>query len=138
MHWADLAGRLAVAALLAFSGYIHLDLYRTGYRVIPKVGTMFLVQESASFAVAFLLLISGSFVLRLGAAGLAGGALVGFWLSRTVGVFGFTERGLNPSPDALNSILAEVGVLVILAVMFAPVAIRWLRHRAATSTPTIV
>ncbi|MCK9925132.1 hypothetical protein MXD61_25230 [Frankia sp. AgPm24] len=134
---ADQVGRLAAAALLAISGYIHFDLYRDGYRVIPRIGTMFLIQESGSFAVALLLIISGSFVLRLAAAGLAGGALVGFVLSRTVGVFGFTERGLNPAPDALNSVLAEVGVLVILTALLVPAALRWRRHRIATAAASL-
>ncbi|MCL9760022.1 hypothetical protein [Frankia sp. AiPa1] len=129
-QWADLAGRLGIAALLAASGYIHLDLYRTGYRVIPKVGTMFLLQESGSFAVAFLLLLSGSLMLRLAAAGLAGGALVGFVLSRTVGVFGFAEHGLNPAPDALESILTEAGVLVLVA---ATLLLFLLRSRRQTT-----
>ena len=35
----QLALRLTGAALLAATGAIHLDLYLTGYRHIPKVGS---------------------------------------------------------------------------------------------------
>jgi hypothetical protein len=117
--WAVRAVDVAAAGLLVVSGYVHLDLYRHGYRAIHDVGVAFAVQAAGSFAVAALLLVSlvvaGSPVLRLGAAALAAGALVGFVLSRTVGVFGFEERGLQPSPQALVSVLAEAAVLVLLA-----------------------
>ena len=106
--------RIGVAAALAVTGYVHADLYRHGYRGIRFVGPGFLLLSAGCFAVAALLLIGWPVVLRLGAAALAGGALVGFAASRTVGVFGFTERGLQPAPQALLSLLAEVAVLALL------------------------
>jgi hypothetical protein len=115
--------RIGAALLLGFSGCLHAELYIHGYRVIPEIGPTFLLQASGSFAVAVLLLGSGRAIPRLGAAALAGGALVGFVLSRTVGVFGFIERGFNPAPEALFSVLAEVGTLVLLAI---PLALRGL------------
>ncbi|SNQ47383.1 conserved membrane hypothetical protein [Frankia canadensis] len=124
----ELAGRIVAVALLTASGYIHLDLYSDGYRVIPKVGDMFLLQESGAFAVSALLLLRATPLLRLAAAGLAAGALIGFVLSRTVGVFDFTERGLQPSPDALLSVLTEVALLLVLA---TPLAARALRRSSA-------
>ncbi len=54
--------------------------------------------------------------MRLAAAGLAAGALFGFVASRTVGIDGFLERGLNPAPQALLSVLLEVAVLLLLGV----------------------
>jgi hypothetical protein len=108
--------RIGVAAALAVTGYVHADLYRHGYRVIHVVGPGFLLLAAGCFALAVLLLIGWPVVLRLGAAALAGGALVGFAASRTVGVFGFTERGLQPAPQALLSLVAEVAVLALLVV----------------------
>jgi hypothetical protein len=112
--------RIAAAACLAVTGYVHADLYIHGYRVIPFIGPAFLVQASGSFAVALLLIVGGAvtdepLALRLAAAALAAGALAGFVASRTVGVFGFVERGLQPYPQALLSVLAEAGVLLLLA-----------------------
>jgi hypothetical protein len=130
----DLAGRAAATALLTASGYIHLDLYLNGYRVIPKVGTLFLIQANGSFAVALLLLLTGSFVPRLAAAGLSAGALFGFVLSRTVGVFGFTERGLQPDPQALASILVEAALLIVLAVSLVPLVIQAMGRRSPATT----
>jgi hypothetical protein len=44
--------------------------------------------------------------------GLAGGALVG-----TVGVLGFVEGGFQPAPQAPVSVLTEVAILGLLAVL---------------------
>lgn len=107
--------RVLTAVATAVTGYVHADLYlNNGYRVIHVVGPGFLLLSSGAFAVAALLLISGSPVLRLGAAGVAAGALGGFVMSRTVGVFGFTERGLQPAPQALISLISELGALALL------------------------
>lgn len=114
--------RVAAAATLATSGYIHAQLYVTGYRFIHVVGVLFLLQASASFALAALLLAGGPIYLRLAAAGAAAGALGGFAASRTVGVFGFTERGWQPSPQSLLSVLVEVATLFLLAPAFIEVA----------------
>jgi hypothetical protein len=110
--------RIATAVCLAVSGVLHAQLYLHGYRVIPVIGPSFLLQASGSVAVAVLLLVAGPAILRLGAAGLAAGALFGFAASRTVGLFGFVERGFDPAPQALLSLLAEVAVLLLLAVPY--------------------
>src|ERR1700685_4736734 len=61
----------AGAALLVASGAIHLDLYLTGYRTIPTIGWLFLLQVIAAFALALAVLtIPGRLVIpsRLAAA----------------------------------------------------------------------
>jgi hypothetical protein len=107
--------RVGVVAALMVTGYLHADLYIHGYRVIPEVGFSFLVLASGCFAVGLLLLVGRSVIMQLAAAALAAGALAGFVASRTVGIFGFVERGLQPAPQALLSVLAEIGALVLLA-----------------------
>lgn len=103
------------ALATAVTGYVHANLYVDGgYRVIPTIGPAFLLLSSGAFAVAALLLIGSSPVLRLGAAAVAAGALGGFVMSRTAGVFGFTERGLQPAPQALVSLISELGALGLL------------------------
>lgn len=127
----DIALRVATGAALTTSGYIHAQLYVTGYRFIHVVGVLFLLQAGASFALAALLLIGGPLWIRLGAAGAAAGALGGFAASRTVGVFGFTERGWEPSPQSLISVLVEVAALLLLAPSLLELA-RWLRVEGRT------
>lgn len=110
--------RVLIAAALATSGYIHAQLYVSGYRFIHVVGVLFLLQASASFALAALVLVGGPVYVRIGAAGAAAGALGGFVASRTVGVFGFIERGWQPSPQSLLSVLVEVAALLLLVPTF--------------------
>jgi hypothetical protein len=116
MKLTDIGLRVAIAAALAVSGISHAYLYIHGYRHIPNIGTAFLLQASVSVAVAVLLVLGGPGWLRWAAAALAGGSLVAFALSRTVGVLGFTERGWQPSPHAAISAVAEVLTVVLWAV----------------------
>jgi hypothetical protein len=107
MTFAGVATRIGIAVTLAVSGISHAYLYIHGYQHIPMIGTSFIVQASVSFALAALVLLGGPAWLRWAAAMLAGGSLVAFALSRTVGLFGFSEQGWQPSPHALVSVVAE-------------------------------
>ncbi|HZU48133.1 MAG TPA: hypothetical protein VFA16_12920 [Mycobacterium sp.] len=111
-----LALRSSLAASLAVGGFIHALLYVHGYRHIPAIGTAFLIQASVAFAVALLILVGGPAWLRWAAAAVAGGALVAFILSRTIGIFGFSERGWQPAPHAAISVTAELLTVVLAAV----------------------
>ncbi|OBK34340.1 hypothetical protein A5658_11255 [Mycobacterium sp. 1245111.1] len=108
--------RLAMALAVATSGISHAYLYVHGYQHIPMIGPAFLVQAGVSFALALLILIGGPGWLQWAAAGLAGGALVAFALSRTVGLFGFSETGWEPAPHAAISVIAEVLTVALWAV----------------------
>src|SRR5260370_18839808 len=86
----------------------HANLYIDGgYRTIPTIGPRFLLLSSGSFALAALLLAGGPLVLRLGAVGVAAGALGGFIMSRTVGVAGFVAPGVQPAPPAPSTPVPE-------------------------------
>ena len=120
--------RLGLAAALAVSAYSHAYLYIHGYQHIPMIGTAFLVQASVSLSLALLIVAGGPWWLEWGAAAMAGGSLVAFILSRTVGLFGFTERGWDPSPHAALTVVAEALCVLLWAVAF----VRWpLPRRAA-------
>jgi hypothetical protein len=112
----SLLARIGAAGCLAASGMLHAQLYLHGYRTIPGIGPAFLLQASGSLAVALLLTLNSTIVLRLAAAALAAGALLGFIASRTIGVAGFVEYGLQPAPQALISLLVETAALALLAV----------------------
>ncbi|GGN65126.1 hypothetical protein GCM10011579_035310 [Streptomyces albiflavescens] len=121
--------RSATAATLAAGGYIHAQLYVDEYRFVHIIGPLFLLQAAASFALATLLLVgTPPLLLTAAAAGVALGALGGFTASRTVGVFGFAEHGLQPAPQAVLSLLAETGTVLLLAI-WQMTLIR--QHRAA-------
>ena len=92
--------RVAGAGLLAATGAIHLDLYLTGYRTIPVIGWLFLLQVIAAFALAIFVLVTGvlvarngtsSWIVALAGAGFAASVLGGYLLSVWIGLFGFKE-----------------------------------------------
>jgi hypothetical protein len=114
MNIANLVLRIVLSASLAVSGAVHAYLYIHGYRDIPAVGPGFLVQGSVFCALALLILAGGPAWLQLVAAIGAAGSLVAFTLSRTVGLFGFTETGWQPSPYAAITVIAEVLTLLLV------------------------
>jgi predicted lipoprotein with Yx(FWY)xxD motif len=85
--WLGIVG----AALLVASGAIHLDLYVTGYRTIPTIGPLFLLQVIAAFVLAAAILVTGNWLIAALGAGFAVSVLGGYLLSLWVGLFGFTE-----------------------------------------------
>lgn len=113
---ARLALRFGIAATLGVSGVIHAYLYIDGgYRHIPTVGPGFLIQASIFCALAVLIVVGAPEWFSWAGAVLSAGALIAFLLSRSVGLFGFTERGWNPSPYAAVSVIAEALTVAIVA-----------------------
>jgi hypothetical protein len=119
-----LATRVGISASLAVSGVVHAYLYIDGYRDIPTVGQAFLLQGSAFCALAVLILCGGPAWLRLAAAAGAAASLVAFALSRTVGLFGFTETGWQPTPYAMLAVVAEVATVLLVAATAVQAAYR--------------
>jgi len=107
--------RVAGAALLAATGGIHLDLYLTGYRSIPTIGWLFLLQVIAAFALALAVLVSGSRLAAAAGAGFALSTLGGYLLSVWIGLFGFKEVRTTAGIVAGVIEVAAFAVLAILA-----------------------
>ena len=82
---------LAGPGLLIASGAIHLDLYLTGYRSIPTIGWLFLLQVIAAFGLGLAVLALRSRLAAAAAAGFALATLGGYLLSVWIGLFGFKE-----------------------------------------------
>jgi len=128
--------RVVAAAALLAGGLVHLDLYfRYGYRDFPdaNLGRSFLANGIASVVVAAVLLLRRDAIVRLAGIAISAGTLIAFFLSRNTdkGIFGFTEKGFVPSPQAAIAFIAEVVALVILLASFVP-ALRW-RHQAVVN-----
>jgi predicted lipoprotein with Yx(FWY)xxD motif len=127
--------RVAGAGLLIAAGAIHLDLYLTGYRTIPTIGWLFLLQLIAAFGLGLAVLaIPGRLVIasRLAAAGAAGFALAtlgGYLLSVWIGLFGFKEVRTTAG---IVAGLVEVAAFVVLAALALVPA---LAHAAAKGPP---
>src|ERR1700683_851429 len=110
------ASGIAGAALLVASGSIHLDLYLTGYRSIPTIGWLFLLQVIAAFVLALAVLVSGSRLAAAGGAGFALSTLGGYLLSVWIGLFGFKE--VRTTAGIVAGII-EVAAFAVLAVLAA-------------------
>lgn len=118
--------RVAGAGLLIATAAIHLDLYLTGYRTIPTIGWLFLLQVIAAFGLGLAVLaVPSRLVLarRLAAAGGAGFALAtlgGYLLSVAFGLFGFREVRTTAGIVAGVIEVAAFAVLAWLALAPAP------------------
>jgi hypothetical protein len=121
--------RIGLAASLAISAYSHAYLYIHGYQHIPMIGTAFLIQASVSFSLALLIVAGGPWWVQWAGAAMAGGSLVAFVLSRTVGLFGFSERGWDPSPHAAITVAAEVLCVLLWAggLLWGSGLVKWRR-----------
>jgi hypothetical protein len=127
MTLTDIMLRIGFAASLAVSAFSHAYLYVHGYQHIPRIGAAFLLQASICFAVALLILLGGPGWLRWAAAAVAGGSLVAFVLSRTVGLLGFAERGWEPSPHAAVTVGAELLTVLLWMISDRTAAARLVR-----------
>ena len=115
--------RVPGAGLLIAAGVIHLDLYLTGYRTIPTIGWLFLLQVIAAFALGLAVLATGRFVIagRLAAAGGAVFALAtlgGYLLSIWTGLFGFKE--VRTTAGIVAGVIDVAAFAVLAALALAP------------------
>ncbi len=83
--------RIIGAGLLIATAAIHLDLYLTGYRTIPTIGWLFLLQVIVAFALGLLVLVTRSRLVAAAGAGFALSTLGGYLLTVQFGLFGFRE-----------------------------------------------
>ena len=83
--------RVAGALLLVVSAGIHLVLYLTGYRSIPTIGWLFLVQFLVAFVLAIGALVTHSRLVAVAGAAFALSTLGCYLLAVWIGLFGFKE-----------------------------------------------
>jgi predicted lipoprotein with Yx(FWY)xxD motif len=114
--WLRPALRITGAGLLAATAAIHLDLYLTGYKNIPTIGWLFLLQIIAGFALAALVLATGNQVVAALGAGFAVATLGGYLLSIWFGLFGFKEVRTTAGIVAGIIEVAAFAVLALLAI----------------------
>jgi len=120
--WQRLGLRVTGAGLLAATGAIHLDLYLTGYRSIPTIGWLFLLQVIAAFGLAAAVLASGSRIVTAAGAGFALSTLGGYLLSVWVGLFGFKE--VRTTAGIVAGVIEAAAFAALAALAAAPAAQR--------------
>ncbi len=113
---ARLVLRVTGAGLLVAAAAVHLDLYLTGYRTIPTIGWLFLLQVVVGFAVGLLVLATGSRLAAAVGALFALSTLGGYLLSVQFGLFGFREvRTTAGIAAGLLEVLAFAALAVLAA-----------------------
>src|SRR6201995_1507859 len=100
--------RISGALLLAVSAGIPLDLYLTGYRKIPTIGWLFLLQVIVGFMLTIAALVTRSRLAAAASAALALSTLAAYLLAVWIGLFGFKEIRTS---EGLAAGLIEVGGL---------------------------
>ncbi len=106
--------------LLAVSAGIHLDLYLTGYRTIPTIGWLFLVQFIAGFTLAAAVLVTHSRFAVAASAALALLTLSAYLLAVWIGLFGFKEVRTRAGIAAGLIEVAAFATLALAAIVAGP------------------
>jgi hypothetical protein len=131
--------RLGAIALMAV-GAVHLQQYLAGYRAVPTIGPLFLLNAVASGVVAIALLVPlerilhhrgaelGSGLLAVAGLAIAAGSLVALFVSENGKLFGFSETGYS-TPIVLAIIAEALAILPL-----APVAAASLKRAAASGS----
>ncbi|MGZ4507575.1 MAG: hypothetical protein ACXVX8_17260 [Blastococcus sp.] len=122
--------RVAGAALLAGTAWIHLHLWSIGYDGIAWIGPLFLVNAVSGFLLAAAVLAAPRRLLFWPAAAgglLEAGTLGALALSSTVGLFGFVES--TAASLFWPSVVVEAAGTVLLATL--AVVCRPMRRAAA-------
>jgi hypothetical protein len=133
---------LGAIAILAV-GAVHLEQYLgSGYRSIPTIGPLFLLNALSSGVVAIGLLTPigrvledrgaqlASGLLAAAAVAIAAGSLIALFISENGKLFGFSESGYSTA--IVIAIVAEAVTIVLLA----PVAVLSLRRAASVAGAT--
>ncbi len=110
--WLVSLAALVGAALLIWSAVIHLHLWATGYRHIPTIGPLFLVQGIAGIVVAVAIAALRRPIVLVGGALFAAGTVGGLLLSVNVGLFGFQDS--LSAPFAVQSLVVETIAFAVL------------------------
>ena len=116
----QLALRVAGAVLLAVSACIHLALYLTGYRSIPTIGWLFLLQVIVGFALAAGALATYSRLAAAAGAAFALSTLGCYLLAVWTGLFGFKEVRTRAGIAAGLIEVAAFATLALAAIAAGP------------------
>jgi predicted lipoprotein with Yx(FWY)xxD motif len=137
-RWPAVILRVAGSGLLIATAAIHLDLYLTGYRTIPTIGWLFLLQVIAAFGLGLAVLAIPSRLVALSrlaagaGAGFAIATLGGYLLSVWTGLFGFKE--VRTTAGIVAGVVEVAAFIVLAALALAPAPAKAAADRAAAGS----
>lgn len=101
----------AAAALMIFSGYIHLHLWDVAYRHIATIGPLFVLQGVAAMVFA----LGAALIRRVWTALIGAGTMIatlaGFLISVNHGLFGFQDS--FSGSNAVGAFVVEIASAVL-------------------------
>ena len=112
------------------SASIHLDLYLTGYRSIPTIGWLFLLQVIVGYVLTVAALVTRSWLAAAASAVFALTTLGAYLLAVWIGLFGFKEVRTRAGIAAGLIEVAAFAVLALAAIAAGPV-----RHADGQGSP---
>src|ERR1039457_3795213 len=110
--------RVIGSGLLAATAAIHLHLYLTGYRTIPTIGWLFLLQVISAFGLGAIVLVSDNRLASAAGAGFALATLGGYLLSLRIGLFGFRE--VRTAAGIVAAVIEVATFAALAAVILSP------------------
>ena len=112
-------GMRALGAVLLFAtGGVHLDLYVTGYRTIPTIGDLFLLQVISALGLAVAILVARWRITAAAGAGFLLATLGGYLVSLHTPLFGFRE--VRTTAGVVAGVIEVVGFAVLAALALRP------------------
>lgn len=117
----ELRLRIAGALLLAASASIHLYLYLTGYRSIPTIGWLFLMQFIVGYILTVAVLVTHSRFAAAASAAFALSTISAYLLAIWGGLFGFREIRTRAGIAAGLIEVAAFGVLIMVSIAADPI-----------------
>jgi hypothetical protein len=123
------------AACMLGSGVIHLYLWgkQYGYKDVPTIGPLFLIQGIAAILLGILLVVSRQVIVLLAGAGVFIASVVALVLAIEVGLFGFRDSWL--APYAWTTFYEEIAGAVLL--LLAAAGLVWSPRGPRTPAPAV-
>jgi hypothetical protein len=109
------SARIAAAVFVFLGGLVHLQLWSSGYRVIPYIGPWFVANAMVSALLTVVVLVRPARAVVIAGIALSAASLAALVMSRTVGIFGFTERAWTD--QAVRAVASELGAIAAFAVL---------------------
>jgi hypothetical protein len=122
VRYTNAAAILAGAGLIVTTAAIHLHLWLSGYRHVPRLGILFLLQAVTGLVGGPLLALTRHAIAAWAGAGFMVASAVGLILSATVGFVGIHD-GLGV-PWATTSLAVELAGFVVLTLAGAVLVFR--------------
>jgi hypothetical protein len=121
------------SGLLAYSAVIHFHLWDSdGYRNIPTIGPLFLMQAIVGFVLSVATAIFRKLLLLVAATGFAISSIGGLLISIWWGLFGWQES--FSAPNVVLALSVEASASVLLGIASLLLAIPWLSRLRSRSS----